>query len=142
MAAKGTTKARKATEILDDLIPAQVESLNEMLEKTESAMEPFRELEERRNRILRARDALLGGNKTTGAGSTRLRGEAVLQAVKAAPGGHTVDLAADLGATKDQVYGHLQRYRGDRVLTDGQGHWWYRDPKNGFNTIEDYDEEE
>lgn len=133
------SRAEKATQAIID---EQVEQMNEAIQQVEVALRPYEKLREKQQNLIRARDALLGGNKLTGGGGTRVRLETVKEFVRENPGASTQTVADGVGGTYAGAYAHLNRNEGDLFLTDHRGNWWLRSPKDGKNTIEDYEEDE
>lgn len=124
-----------------DLIDEQVTNIDEMLEQIERRMKPYAELNAKKQQLLSARRALLGGNSTTGAGGTRVTLDDVVDFIKGKPGSAPNEVAERFGVSQTTIGSHLYRNKDRFVKKDGR--YWVRDPKNGINTeadIEDDDE--
>lgn len=132
------SRAEKAAQ---GIIEEKVEEIDEAIKQIEVALRPYEKLREKQQNLIRARDALLGGNRTTGGGGTRVRLDSVKEIVRDNPGIATQKVADKTGGSYAGAYAHLNRNEGDLFLTDHDGHWWLRDPKNGFNELSDYEEE-
>lgn len=130
---KGKSRLAKA----DAIIEEQVEMIDDQLEVVEDMLKPYAKIKERADRLRSARRALLGGSKVTGEGGTRLRQQDVKEFLTEHPGATPSQVAEKFGVKQPTVSQHLQRGKDERFLTDGDGHWWVRDPKAGINTYED-----
>jgi DNA-binding CsgD family transcriptional regulator len=135
---KGKSRLAKA----DAIIEEQVESIDEQLEVVEDMLKPYAKIKERADRLRSARRALLGGSKVTGAGGTQLRQQDVKEFLMEHPGATPSQIAEKHGVAQPTVSSHLQRGKDERFITDGSGHWWVRDPKNGIHSYEDIQNQE
>lgn len=121
-------------------IESIIEEIDEKIKFVEAKMRPYEQLNQKKQELLAARRALLGGSRLTGGTSTRVRQEDVVAFVRENPGKTPQVLADHFGATYQAVYAHLQRGRNERFLFNPKDSGWYlRDPKNGVNTVDDLD---
>lgn len=144
MATKASKRSRiaRAIEVADRGIDEQIEQLTDAIEEIEKAMRPYEELNERRNKLIRSRNALQGGTALTGAGTTRLTQEQVVGFLKENPGARPMDIANAFNVAPQTVGSHLYRGKSNgRYLTKDK-RWWARDPKSGINTEDDLPDEE
>lgn len=138
MASKGQSRLAKADQIIEE----QTEAIDQQLAVLDKMLEPYDRIKERRERLRKARSALLGGTGTTGAGTTKVRREDVRDFLIENPGATPGQLAEALHTTQTNISSHLHRGRDERFITDGESHWWIRDPKNGILTYDDIKEQE
>jgi len=142
MTKRTTTKksrVRQKIDQADKIIEEQVEVIDEQLERVQRMLRPYEQLKDRENRLRAARRALLGGSKSTGEGSGKLRQEDIVEYLKNHPGQTPGQLAEHFGVTQTTVSSHLYRGKGERFLAK-EGRYYLRDPKAGINTVEDLDE--
>jgi ribosomal protein S24E len=122
------------------IIDEQVVSIDEALERIELRMKPYAKLAEKKNQLLSARRALLGGNRTTGAGGTRVTLEDVTDYLKEHPGSVVSSIAERFGVTQSTVSSHIYRNK-DRFIKK-EGRYFLRDPEAGIDTADDIEEDE
>lgn len=133
--AKGTTRLKEAERI----VQTQVEQIDDEITKLEKYLRPYEKIKAEIDKLRSARRALLGGSKQTGAGSTKLRQQDIVEFLEQNPGASPGQIAEAHGVTQSTVSSHLYRGKGERFLTKDQ-RWWNRDPKNGINTADDIEE--
>lgn len=130
-----------------DMIEELIEELDEKIEAINShkVVRAAEALIQKRDRMMAARRALLGaGNKMTGgAGGSRVTQAEVVAWFERNEGAHTVEtIAGDMSHSPEVVRGHLNRGKGERFIKLDDNRWILRDPKNGINTADDWEDEE
>lgn len=123
----------------NSLIQEQVTNIDEAIESLEKRMRPYEQLNAKKQQLLSARRALLGGNRTTGAGGTRLTMDDVVGFLKEHPGSSPSNIAERFGVSQTTVSSHIYRNKSRFIKKDGR--YWARDPKNGLNTEDDIEED-
>lgn len=120
-----------------------LESIEEKIELVEERMKPYEALNQKKQELVAARRALLGGSRLTGAGSgARIRQEDVVDWLRKNEGGHgSQEIADGINGSEPSVRAHLNRGKDERFLKK-DSKWYLRDPKNGINTVEDIDAED
>jgi predicted DNA-binding protein YlxM (UPF0122 family) len=126
----------KILEEADEAIQEQVEQLDAAIEKINERLAPYEKLNAKKEQFQRARNALLGGSRLTGGGTTRMSQEMVRDYLRENPGETIEEVAEGMNANRDAIRGHLYRGNNERFLTKDK-HWWVRDPKNGINDVDD-----
>lgn len=134
-------KKKTASAFADSIVEEQVDSIDEALERINGRLKPYEKLIEKRNALMAARRALLGGNRSTGAGGTRLQQEDVVRFLLENPGSTPTQVAEHFSVPYSTVAGHLYRGKNERFLGRNR-QWWVRDPENGLNSVEDIDDGE
>ena len=124
----------------DALIQEQVDQIDEAIERIEARMAPYEKLATRRDQLRAARRALLGGTRSTGAGSVRLRQEDIVEFLKKNPGSPVSAIASHFSVAAPTVSSHLYRGRDERFLKKNDN-WYLRDPEAGMDTEDDVDDE-
>lgn len=134
---KVSTAIREADAFKSELL----EQIEEGLEKIEIRMRPYEKLNEKKQELLAARRALLGGSKLTGSGGKQVRQADIVDFLRKKPGSTPQEIASHFGTTPNAIYNHLNRGRDERFLKK-ENKWWIRDPKNGINTVDDIEEDD
>lgn len=128
--------------LADKIIEEQVEVIDDQLDRINAMLRPYEELKERANRLQAARRALLGGNRLTGAGGTRLRKEDIIEFLKDNPGSSPSQIAEKFGVASPTVSSALYRGKTDGRYLSKDGRWYLRDPKSGLDTEDDLPDHE
>lgn len=123
---------------ISGIIEQQLEEIDEALTRVNKLLAPYEELKIEANKLQAARRALLGGNRQTGAGGTRLQMEDIVRYLGENPGSTAGEIAAEFGVAQNTVSSALYRGKGERYLSKDKK-WYLRDPKNGVNTEADID---
>jgi hypothetical protein len=140
--------ASKTEDQVEDFVAATLESIDEQISKIDSSkvVQAAEKLLAKKNTLMSARRALLGGNAmTSGSSGTRIHQQDVVGFMKSsdnelgikgfAPG----DLADALHTTEAVIRGHLNRGRNERFLKKNDL-WYLRDPEKGIDTVADIEE--
>lgn len=135
---KGTSRLKK----VEDRIDQRVQEIDEDIAEFEGLLKPYERIKEEIDKLKRSRSALLGGSKLTGAGTTKIRQADIVDWLNENPGATPGMIAEALNSKQNTISSALYRGKDERFLTDGDSHWWVRDPKNGINTIDDVDKED
>lgn len=135
---KGNSRLAKAKAA----VALSVETIDEQITELEKYLAPYETIKGEIDKLRRARSALLGGSKLTGAGTTTIRQQDIVEFLKENPGSTPGQIAEKFSSKQPTISSALYRGKNERFLTDENGHWWVRDPKNGVNTIEDIDKED
>jgi DNA-binding CsgD family transcriptional regulator len=134
---KGKSRLRKA----EAKVKQRVEDLDEDIQELESLLIPYDRIKEEINKLRAARRALMGGNRVTGSGGTRVRQEDVVEYLRENPGSSAGEIAKGLGTDQPVVSSHLNRGKNERFLMKDK-RWWLRSPKDGIKTVDDLDDVE
>lgn len=142
MATGGTRKRSKieaALEAADTIIEEQKETLDEAIEELNKKLAPFDKLKEKRDRLVKARNALSGGNVLTGAGGTRLTWQMIAEFLEANPGSTPEEIAQKFNVKTTNITSALWRQKDKFINKDGR--YYVRDPEAGINTADDIDDD-
>lgn len=137
-----TRKSSMATALkdADNIIQEQADVIQEAIDRIEKKMRPYDKLKEKRDRLRSAQRALLGGNKITGEGGSRLTQEEIVAYLGENPGARPVDIAKHFDVPQPTISSHLYRGKDSRFLTKDK-RWYNRDPEAGLNTADDIEED-
>lgn len=137
------TKRKSLDAVADDMIKSQLDQIDEAIESLDEKLRRYDTIKEKRDRLMAARRALLGGTRTTGAGTTKVRQEDIVDYMKEKDnkGVTPSQLAERFGVTQPTISSHLYRGKDERFLSKN-GLWYLRDPKSGLKTADDIEEEE
>lgn len=133
-----TGKSRLAK--AEGIVQSQLEMIDDNITELEKMLTPYEKIKAEIDKLRSARRALLGGNRLTGGGGSRIRQEDVVEYLAQNPGSAPSDIAEALGTTQPVISSHLQRGKDERFLTKNKK-WWLRDPKEGLKTADDIEEE-
>jgi hypothetical protein len=122
------------------IIDEQVVSIDEALESIERRMKPYEALNAKKQQLLSARRALLGGNRTTGAGGTRVTMEDIVGFLNDNPGSLPSAIAERFGVGQGTISSHLYRNKDRFIKKDGK--YYVRDPEAGVDTADDIEEDD
>jgi hypothetical protein len=143
MATEGTRKRSKieaALEAADTIIEEQKDTLDVAIEELNKKLAPFDKLKEKRDRLVKARNALSGGNTLTGAGGTRLTWQMLAEELEKTPGQVPEELAKKFNVKTTNITSALWRQK-DKFINKN-GRYYVRDPEAGINTADDIEDEE
>ncbi len=135
---KGNSRLAKAEAAVNE----SVEKIDEQITELEKYLAPYEKIKGEIDKLKRARSALLGGSRLTGAGSTKIRQSDIVEWLSDHPGSTPGQIAEALHTKQNTISSALYRGKDERFLTDGDSHWWVRDPKNGINTMDDIEKED
>jgi len=141
--AEGTRKRSRieaALDAADQIIEGQKETLDEAIDELNKKLAPYDKLKEKRDKLVKARNALSGGNVLTGAGSTRLTWQMIAEELETNPGRTPEELAKKFNVKTTNVTSALWRQK-DKFINKN-GRYYVRDPEAGINTAEDIEDEE
>jgi hypothetical protein len=134
------TKTRKTKFNPQEIIDKQVGEIDASIELIERRMRPYEELNAKKQQLLAARRALLGGSRLTGTGGTRLQLEDLLEYLKKNPGHSAGQMAMRFSVPQTTVSSHIYRNKDRFISKDGR--YWVRDPENDINTADDIEEDD
>jgi hypothetical protein len=105
---------------VEEIVAEQIAQIDEAIETIERRMKPYEKLNVEKQKLLSARRALLGGNRLTGAGGTRLQLEDIIDHLKGNPGAVASQIAERFGVPVGTVSSHIYRNK-DRFVKDRNG---------------------
>jgi len=133
-----TETNKKAKFDPQSVIDEQVRQIDEAIETIERRMRPYEELNLKKQQLVAARKALLGGNRLTGGASSRVQLEDILSYLNENPGSTPAHLAQRFSVAQTTVSSHLYRNKDRFINKDGR--YWVRDPENGMDTADDIED--
>jgi hypothetical protein len=132
---KGKTRPKFS---IEDLMEQQVQNIDEAIEAIDRRLAPYKAIIMERERLVRARRALVTTGGVTGNAGTRVTVEEVYNWFKEHPGATTSEAAEHFGVALSTISSHTYRNK-DRFIKKN-GNVWARDPEAGIDTAEDVEE--